>query len=108
MVLRFTVFSFSALLLFACKPPAGDCEECEAEAKISGKSLFMDQCLSCHGADGKLGNSGAKDLSISKLTPNEIIEVLSEGKGAMPPALELLADPNQMDSVVQFVQSLRK
>ncbi len=68
----------------------------------------MDQCLSCHGADGKLGNSGAKDLSISKLTPEEIKEVLSEGKGAMPPALELLADPNHMDSVVQFVQSLRK
>lgn len=68
----------------------------------------MDQCLSCHGVDGKLGNSGAKDLSISKLTPEEIKEVLSEGKGAMPPALELLADPNHMDSVVQFVQSLRK
>ena len=108
MVLKGITFFVLISLFVSCKPPAGDCEECEAEAENTGKNLYMNQCFSCHGGDGKLGNSGAKDLSISKLLPDEIKEVLSEGKGAMPPALELLADPKHMDSVVQFVQSLRK
>ena len=67
----------------------------------------MNQCISCHGENGQLGNSGAKDLSISKLSPEEIREILSEGKGAMPPALELMEDPKHMDSVIQFVQTLK-
>ena len=58
--------------------------------------------------DGKLGNSGAKDLTESKLTDNQILEILNEGKGAMPAQIQLIGKPAEMDSVVEFVKQLRK
>jgi mono/diheme cytochrome c family protein len=64
--------------------------------------------VSCHGENGQLGNSGAKDLSTSLLSDEEIREILNEGKGAMPPILELMANPKHMDSVIQHIKTLRK
>ena len=107
MVLRISIISF--LLVFtSCKPSSKKCIACEAEQAVSGLSLYTYKCESCHGPKGDLGVSGARDLSKSKLREEEIREILMEGKGAMPPALELVEEPSHMDSVVKYVQKLRK
>ena len=61
----------------------------EAETTIAetdGKKLYEANCVSCHGADGKLGLAGAKNLSASALSVAEMNEIVIHGKGAMPAA----------------------
>ncbi|HOZ86703.1 MAG TPA: SirB2 family protein [Bacteroidia bacterium] len=52
----------------------------------NGEELYKANCVSCHGGDGKLGLSGAKDLSISSMDENGIKEIIIHGKGLMPAA----------------------
>ncbi len=96
------------MMVFSCKSPNKSCEDCAENKSLTGKTIYLNQCVNCHGSDGKLGNSGATDLSLSKMTDNQIKEILNEGQGAMPPALELIGNPQQMDSVIQHIKSLRK
>lgn len=70
--------------------------------------LFEINCSNCHGMDGKLGNSGAKDLSQSTMSDAEIVTILEEGKNAMPPMGMLMENSSDMDSIVVFVKSLRR
>jgi len=55
-------------------------------AANDGKALYEANCTLCHGADGKLGMSGAKDLSSSVMDLGAIKEIIIHGKGAMPAA----------------------
>ena len=72
------------------------------------ENLFILHCASCHGEDGKLGSSGAKDLSKSTLSKQEISEILSKGKNAMPPMSALLETKENQDLVISHVLALRK
>jgi mono/diheme cytochrome c family protein len=104
-----TRIGFIAFLLFlvACEADSKTCSDCKDDYSM-GQYLYEKQCTACHGADGKLGNSGAKDLTQSILTEVEIREILNEGKGAMPAQIELIANPDEMDSVIQYIQKFRK
>ena len=73
-----------------------------------GASLFIMHCASCHGEDGKLGASGAKDLTMSKLSDEEIEKIIVNGKNAMPPMKVLLENKENIDLVINHVKSLRK
>ena len=75
--------------------------------KADATSLFTMRCASCHGDDGKLGASGAKDLSISKLTDAEITSIIYNGKNGMP-AFGDSFTKEQLDALVPIVKSLRK
>lgn len=53
-----------------------------------GKTVYTDQCASCHGATGKSGNAATPDISnasemVSK-SQADLDAVIAEGKGAMP------------------------
>ena len=48
-----------------------------------GSAIYESKCMNCHGADGKLGLSGAKELGASMLTHEEKMELITNGKGAM-------------------------
>lgn len=74
----------------------------------SGKSLYVENCASCHGIDGKLGLSGAKDLSISTLNDQEIETILQTGKKAMPPMAPVLETNENLNLVIQHIKKLRK
>jgi mono/diheme cytochrome c family protein len=54
-----------------------------ADGKFDGKQIYMDNCALCHGADGKLGMTGAADLSITQLDTNAITSAILIGKGNM-------------------------
>ena len=70
-------------------------------------NLYTVKCSSCHGSDGKLGLSGAKDLSISKLSDDQILQTIKMGKNVMP-SFEESISVEQMKMLIPVVKSLRK
>ena len=71
-----------------------------------GKTIYKERCVSCHGADGKLGFAGAKDLTASKKTHQEIINQVMNGKGAMTPFKNILRE-DEIDAVSLYTVSLQ-
>ncbi len=109
MVLRFFAIGF-ALALTACGGSGNiaPVEEAEDYVPAEPKSLYILHCESCHGMDGKKGNSGAKDLSVSKLTDAEIKKMILNGndKGMMP-YKDIITNDQEVNSLVEFVKTLR-
>ena len=56
--------------------------------------------------DGRLGLSGAKDLTLSVLTRDEVSTVVAGGKGKMVGYRNVLK-PGELDAVVDHVMALR-
>lgn len=111
MVLKFIPIFFIFSFLTACTSSNTLKNEDQGEAKISKaevKHLFESNCSSCHGCDGTLGISGAKDLSLSQLKADEIKDRIQNGKNGMPSFEGLIQEGEQMDSIVSYVISLRK
>lgn len=77
-------------------------------SKISGQELYEKNCAQCHGTDGKLGNSGATDLSMSVLSDEACKKRIKNGLNAMPPMAEVLGSEANIDSVVQYIKTFRK
>jgi len=94
------------LLVLACG--SGDAPATmEADAGMSkGAQIFAMNCTLCHGATGKLGFNGAKDLTLSTLTKAEMIALVTNGKGTMMPYKNTLT-AKEIDAVVEHVRSLR-
>jgi mono/diheme cytochrome c family protein len=74
---------------------------------LTGKALFETKCAKCHGNDGTKGRWGAKNLKISKLNDDELLKIISTGKGFMPNWSKKLA-PAQILSVAAYIKTLRK
>lgn len=70
-----------------------------------GKKIYEEKCTLCHGSDGKLGLSGAKDLTQSTLTHDEKVALVMNGKNAMMSFKEQLT-PEQVEAVVLYVEAL--
>jgi mono/diheme cytochrome c family protein len=71
---------------------------------INLKDIFNDKCSLCHGTDGKLGMSGAKDLSITQLNHAGILEIIANGKNAMAPYKEVLS-VEQIEAVASYIET---
>jgi cytochrome c5 len=82
-----------------------------------GKTTFQKLCVSCHGADGK-GNPamtkvfGEKELNIvdqetKKKGDDELLKVITQGKGKMPAAGKNLSKQEQKH-VLDHLRSLAK
>jgi uncharacterized membrane protein SirB2/cytochrome c5 len=67
------------------------------------KALYENNCSSCHGANGKLGMSGSKDLSKTQLDLAGINQIIIQGKGMMPAASQL--SPEQAQAVAEYVNT---
>ena len=75
-------------------------------SELTGKVVFKQYCVLCHGADGKLGLNGSKDLTLSDLPLDSVLYQIKNGKGTMLPYKDILNDA-EIDSVTQYVISLR-
>jgi len=80
----------------------------ETEPSAYGKPLYLMHCAACHGSDGTLGNSGAANLRTSTLSYEATKKVLIEGRNAMPPFEELIADKGALDSLTAYIMKFRK
>lgn len=72
----------------------------------TGDELFALHCTLCHGKNGKLGINGAKDLTASALSRDEMIALVTEGKGAMMPYKHVLTK-KQVEMVVDHLRTLK-
>jgi len=70
---------------------------------INAAAIYQVQCTQCHGADGKLGLAGAKDLTASVLSTDEKIAVVTDGRGAMMPYKSLLS-ADEIKAVVTYLE----
>lgn len=78
----------------------------EYNATVHGAALFTAQCIVCHGADGKASFSGAKDLTLSVKSNEEIIETIKSGKNTMPKMGSIYSE-QELKALADYVTSLR-
>lgn len=71
------------------------------------KSLFNTKCVICHGEDGKMNYAGAKDLTLTQMSKEEIITQIKFGKGSMPPQNGVL-DDEQIEALADYTLALPK
>lgn len=71
-----------------------------------GKKVYTDACISCHGSDGKLGMSGAKNLSATVLSADEQKALILNGKNAMPAYKNLTEE--QVSGVIQYIATFKQ
>lgn len=78
-----------------------------AGAAHADAALYAKKCASCHGKDGKptaVGQKmGAKDLGATKLSEQEIVAVISGGKGKMTAYKEKLTEA-EIQSLAKYVK----
>lgn len=101
--------ALGAMLILSC---ANATEGATADAAVppggrpQGVKIFSTHCTLCHGKDGKLGVGDAKDLSVSQLSKEEMIAMVTNGKGAMAPYKSVLSK-NEIEAVVEHVRTLK-
>jgi mono/diheme cytochrome c family protein len=100
--------AFCGMLVYACggskdKKP----ETVELAVEISGEQVYMDNCMICHGKDGKAQMSGATDLSTSVLVHEAALNVVTNGRNGMRGFGSQLTK-EEVDAVVKHIESLRK
>jgi len=95
---------YAAFLWFSCSEPTPNGVK---SAIPEGSAIFRKNCVVCHGADGKLGMNGAKDLSMSVLPVEERINTITNGRNVMTAFKELLS-PEEIKAVAYYTMSLKK
>lgn len=103
----FPISVYAFLLLTSC---GGNTEQTQANGvpeTVDGAKIFRKYCVTCHGSDGKLGLSGAKNLTVSALTQEERIAMISNGKGLMAAYKGTLSDA-EIQAVAEYTLQLKK
>ena len=100
-----------SIVLIACSSSKKEADKKPSTEKykstITGKKVFQQYCVLCHGADGTLGLNGSKDLTLSTTPVDSVLHQIRYGKGAMLPYNDILND-EEIDSVAAYVLRLRK
>ena len=99
--------SLSFFLIVASFSLAYKAKEAKAGKKsmaMTGKELFEEKCSLCHGNDGKLGLSGAKDLSLTALNHEGIVGIITNGKNAMTSYKSTLS-VEQIEAVSSYIET---
>ena len=76
----------------------------ETIVTVSGKEIFEEKCALCHGNDGKLGASGAKDLSVTQLPHEGVVEIITNGKNTMASYKSALT-AEQIEAVASYIET---
>lgn len=106
MVLRSLVL-ICVILVTSCSQPEQGKSESEPEPNV-GKELFEQSCTACHGYDGKAGVGGANDLTISTLNPEEIEDVIKNGRKTMVAQPYAYSNDEELKELIDYVLSLRE
>lgn len=84
----------------------------EIKTVSAGEKIFNDDCVTCHGFDGKKKHSGAKDLSISVLNIDEIVKIIKSaqviGNRLHSPRFPEVLTDDQIKEVGEYIITLRK
>ena len=97
---------FLLALAVACANSTIDKEDVEG-SKPDGEKIFKNYCTPCHGLYGNMGAGGAFNLQESKLSVEERILVITNGRNAMTPFKTLL-QPDEIKAVAKYTLKLKK
>lgn len=86
---------------------SGSSSSAKTATNRKGKLVYKQYCVTCHGMDGKLNVSGAKDLSVSTISREEATNQVTNGKGLMTPYKDILSE-EQIAAVVEYIEELRQ
>jgi cytochrome c6 len=103
LIINLLFVCISSLVYFSCKLEKKE----DNSIKLDGKAIYMDRCTSCHGSNGQLGFGGAKDITISVKTIEEIVNQVANGKGAMAPYKNILS-VEEIRAVSEYAFSMQK
>ncbi|MBP6573038.1 MAG: cytochrome c [Flavobacteriales bacterium] len=95
------------LLIAACGEAPDATKAVKDDGAPDGAEIFDMYCTLCHGADGTQGINGAKDLTKSLLSEEEMTAIVTNGRNTMAAYRQVL-DAAQIDAVVDHVRSLKK
>lgn len=108
-------FTAIAALVWACanssstdtatESTGAKAETVAAAEAADGESLYKTYCVTCHGLYGDMGASGAYNLQESKLSLEERIAVITNGRKAMT-AFESLLDKKEIKAVAKYTMKL--
>ena len=102
--MKWMTFIFCAILC-ACGESVKPSTDA-AKGPIDAKAIFISKCALCHGHDGKQQYAGAKNLGESVLPSEEVVKIISEGKGNMPPHRGTLTS-EEILALASYVLTLR-
>jgi mono/diheme cytochrome c family protein len=75
--------------------------------KPDGEKIYKIYCIACHGLSGDMGASGAAKLTESKLTLDERVKVITNGRNAMT-SFKALLTPDKIQAVAKYTIELKK
>ncbi len=111
---KLIAFACFAILLIACSSgkQEGSASEKTTDAKpvakkIDGEKIYRTYCVTCHGIYGDMGGSGAFDLTVTELSLEERIQVITKGRNLMTP-FEGLLNEEKIKAVAEYVGKLHK
>ncbi len=78
-----------------------------APKKEDGEKIYRNSCVTCHGLYGDMGASGAYNLTTSALSVEERIDVITNGRNAMPGFKNLLNEA-KIKAVAEYTLELKK
>jgi mono/diheme cytochrome c family protein len=81
-----------------------------------GKRVYEQHCSACHGESGTANAAAAKalnttiadlkSLQIQQMSEKQLKQVITEGKGKMPPIKDVTG--SSLDDVIAYLHSLKK
>lgn len=94
-------------IFFSCGNKKQTNKETTTVSIENGQKVFKSYCKSCHGIDGTMGLNGAANLSLSLLSNEEKMEVITYGRKTML-SFQGILKPHEIQSVVLYIESLKK
>ncbi|HMG42836.1 MAG TPA: PQQ-binding-like beta-propeller repeat protein [Acidimicrobiales bacterium] len=77
----------------------------EGESAASGEEIYQERCASCHGGDGGGGSGPALERVADRLSLEDHLEIVEEGRGAMPGWNGTLTE-EEIQAVVDYQRSV--
>jgi cytochrome c553 len=99
-----TLSFFLIVVSFGLAHKAKDAKAGGKTVAMTGKEIFTEKCALCHGDNGKLGMSGAKDLSVTQLDHASIVTIITEGKNTMA-AYKSSLSAEQIEAVASYIET---
>lgn len=69
--------------------------------------IYRNECVRCHGEDGAAGNYSAYNLREGKLSYEESVAVIKNGRGTMPAYGDRLSD-KQIEALATYIERFRQ
>lgn len=81
-----------------------DAAQAAEDSDVSGEDVFRQSCGTCHGATGEGGSAPSLIGVDERLTEQETVEIVRQGRGQMPSWENTLSD-EEIEAVADYVRS---